>query len=385
MDASRFWWGLPGPQVFLNRTLSHLRDGRSVAILLPRFGPDPRELGEHVRSDWQEYGDFVSVRATAGKRPAAFLAKEFNLGSGTAFAPSAFPGALAGHHPGSVIFIPPGPVSDPDVWRRFMQDYAHASLHIPLDRRPLLLLLLEAEADFEDWSEDVGLAVERWDDVLSELDCLLFAMFLLRQDYHGSAENAERRLLAATTLAWVGLFDRELMILLAREDPLRLLDPSAFLVDFGLTRGWQKTTVPSWKEGSLQRVGGRTEVHSSILALRSQLSQRLWRTQVGVLLPVLEEFRLEFVRRHLANRLLPPFGTANDSVDSVDELSLGAICHHMRARRIHLDSGLMDLMVSAADARNDLAHGRPVGSEGLKTIERAGRFVSSSRPGHRLA
>jgi hypothetical protein len=112
-------------------------------------------------------------------------------------------------------------------------------------------------------------------------------------------------------------------------------------------------------------VNGEDVVHSVALAIRNddaELRRRIWKAEVAVLYPFLEERRL-----HLLPRLRPylrlPVETTYGPVEDVYDLELGQLVHFLRGR--NLPRELWRLLNVLTDMRHALAHLRPVPAEYL--------------------
>jgi hypothetical protein len=113
---------------------------------------------------------------------------------------------------------------------------------------------------------------------------------------------------------------------------------------------------PSWTAGSLDEWGGEACVHPLYLAANKPtlLTKRVWRGQVAVLFPWLEEFRQAVIRTY-RRHLRPDDLSYGGDVDSLD---WGPVCWQLG--RAGIDRWALDAIHAGRKIRNDLAHGRPV-------------------------
>jgi hypothetical protein len=113
---------------------------------------------------------------------------------------------------------------------------------------------------------------------------------------------------------------------------------------------------PNWTAGSLDEWGGEACVHPLYLAANKPtlLTKRVWRGQVAVLFPWLEEFRQAVIRTY-RRHLRPDDLSYGGDVDSLD---WGPVCWQLG--RAGIDRWALDAIHAGRKIRNDLAHGRPV-------------------------
>ena len=104
-------------------------------------------------------------------------------------------------------------------------------------------------------------------------------------------------------------------------------------------RGWGPNDAanPDWAQGTLQYVDGHQRRHSLIMAFagepgKSEIRRRIWRAQVAVLFPFLEEQRVVLLDQ-LRPMLRPATSSAVGSeLRDIQELELGQILFQVRSR-----------------------------------------------------
>lgn len=118
---------------------------------------------------------------------------------------------------------------------------------------------------------------------------------------------------------------------------------------------WQGSQ-PSWEDGSFDHWGGEPYLHPLFLASNNLplLRKRVWRGQVAVLFPRLEEYRQAVVHRH-RNHLRPDERSIGDDVDTLD---WGPICWQLG--NAGMSKRDLDALHAGRGLRNNLAHGQPV-------------------------
>ncbi len=149
---------------------------------------------------------------------------------------------------------------------------------------------------------------------------------------------------------------------LSLENKLGVLHPLAILEEIARERGWD-SDVPlgspdeRWARGMTERFGGTNHLHSALLALkgdRDAIEARVWRGEVGVILPFIEDQRALLVR-HLGRRFPLPWQPDKGKVISDPrKLQIGQIEYLLR--NMTVDRGLRRKVRMLCKMRNDLAH-----------------------------
>jgi hypothetical protein len=161
--------------------------------------------------------------------------------------------------------------------------------------------------------------------------------------------------------------DAALARALAELELRELLQPTEFLRAEAGRRGWDAARAHRrcWEDGLLDAVDGGEVVHAAALAVcgdDAELRRRVWRAEIRVLYPFIEELRLRLLSR-LRPYLRLPVETTYGLVDDVYDLELGQLVHFLRGR--NLPRELWRLLNVLAGMRHALAHLRPVPVEYL--------------------
>ncbi|HET7459979.1 MAG TPA: hypothetical protein VFJ82_01980 [Longimicrobium sp.] len=360
-------WRLPGPRHFLRRAADDLLDGRSLVMLLPGQGEAAGGLREGLTELWhlEETGAVEVLWAETDRTPERILAECLGAPPGERLTPVIF-AAAAGETPGRVLWIEGVEASVWPAWRTFLLEFQRAALTVPAYARNRLVVTLEgaAAATAETPPAEVGLATHRWDDVLDTQDALLLAAQLLRE--RNTLRPALRPLLAAA-IAQVALFDLDLVDRLAGEPVERILDPAPVLASLMHERGWQAGQQPTWADGSGAHVEGRFRPHAALDVRGDGVTERLWRAQVSVVFPAIEEHRQDMVRR-LAPHLRLPFHTEFGRVDNAHDLEIGHLYRQVCIHDLPLPAAERNRLGDFRKARNALAHGETLDSTLILTL-----------------
>ncbi len=190
--------------------------------------------------------------------------------------------------------------------------------------------------------------VEKVRDLFSPLDGAAYAAALPR-----SARPLEARLVASVAIevaAWdVGLLDQ--LTVLPIEKAVRP-DLHVQSWDDGRKTNWHGMPL-AWERACLDGWGGEDAEHALWLAANkpASLTKRVWRGQLTMLLPWIERQRLNLIERERRSLRPDPFRSGPD----IESLDWGPLSVQLeRARDLR---GFLEVF---REARNELAHGRPI-------------------------
>ena len=282
-------WDLPGARRFMDATGNSLRDGSSVVICFPSAVP---EGFDDALLD--NLGNALEVRRlTATVSPLEDLSRQ------------------CARHPSHVNSIS-DLCDDPDfrgllvrldnlnegnwpAWRDFLGRYAQTSRSRHLLGRSLFLVPLSSCDTLEPPPTDVALTHSIWDNILDDVDLLLFASERLRQR---SGDTLLRSLLA-NIVARVASWDFDTAAALLAESDRTILDPTEFLRAIAREKGWTADTPRDWQLGTESRSGVAHAARAALDNPPSEVNRRLWSAQLSVLLPWIEYRRYETVANNL--------------------------------------------------------------------------------------
>jgi hypothetical protein len=308
------WWRLPGPSRFLDRVLHELREGRGVVLALPEHHPDGLRAALYERAqaiDWWYWKVVDLAEGDGGESPARLLHR---------LCAPADPGrlldasTLAGCEDFRrlLLWVEGVTAVTWPAWRDFLEQYARACRPVPVAERALVCVPTVGLPTACPPNEDEALAYLSWRGAVGRLDMTLYLAQLL----------ADRRLpplhrgVALAVGAEIAGTDPQLAQGLASLEVSDLVQPTPLLWDLAQCRGWspREAASPRWSAGMVDELDGAEYVHSAALVAagrQEDLRRRVWRAEVGVLFPFIEEQRLRLleareVRRHLRLPLSRP-------------------------------------------------------------------------------
>lgn len=255
--------------------------------------------------------------------------------------------------PGLVVIVRKvGPGSWPE-WKLFLTEYELASRSVGEAERPLFLVFTEGVRLSAMPERAVALRVLACDNVLGELDTLLFVTSLLRKS--GRADYKMR--LVARMICRLALWDLSVAQFLVGRNPEELFSPEQVLTEalraLGMPPGLQRT----WESGGLQTFDDISCAHPFLVVsegdARRELTMRLWAAQATEVLPALELQRRVLI--HRMRGLVPvPIVVDGTRYDDLDRMEIGPLSHV--AHTCSLGRGIRHTAEKLKRLRNSLAH-----------------------------
>ena len=342
-------WSLPGPAAFIARVCS-IADRQKVVLLHAPFGEElvAQGLHDHLMRD----GRFTVLRVSLeghGSFEAA-LAEEAGLGPSSTAALANSP--LLQH---AAIVVRGGGASDPAL-----ATFARMICRQPAGEGPILVVVSQDGGCKLD-----GHPIQAVRDVFGPLDGAAYAAALPR-----ALRPLEARLVASVAIevaAWdVALLDR--LTALPTERAVRP-DMHISSWDQAETARW-RGLAPTWESGCVDDWGGEAAEHALWLAANrpSALSKRVWRGQLAMLLPWIEQQRQTIIEQERRALRPDPLRSGPD----IESLDWGPLSHQLD--RV---PQLKRLALAFRDARNELAHGRPISWVMIKACLDAARSTES--------
>jgi hypothetical protein len=219
----------------------------------------------------------------------------------------------------------------------------------------------------------VGLSTRRWDGWLQRHDIFVFSTTCVREQKTGLETDLVTALVSA-----LGGWDPELCARLAEHEISELLLPTGLLREFAAERCWSFSTSPlddvSWSQGLWQNYLGSQAPHTCFAEFLSgsrHIDHLIWRAEIGVLMPYIEEKRQQLIERYRSHFKLPHwtnFGVIEDVYDlEIRHVELllgrsGVISRHHAK-----------FVSQLKEARNALAHLEPVDPDLLLDLCRNAR------------
>ena len=361
------WWELPGPATFTSLMIDSLRQGKSVVVGFPEnYPPGLRQaVASLVSRDGQWHWRAIRLRdENEAHSPARVLARRFShklQGGHTTAA------AIAGMEElsGCIVWIDDMTEELWPYWKSFLSEFALACRTLDSDYLPSLCVPVVGSVSNELPAREPNLDSRRWRGCVSRLDMLILISRLLEAR---RMPNLHRQIALAVSLE-LSAFDPLLAERLCESELEELIEPADLLREYARSKDWLDPIESNWALGTLDTMDGREIVHSAALSISGDeraVIRRVWRGQVGVLFPFIEEQRVRLLSELSSHLRLPmetDFGVLKDPLD----LEIGHIFHQVR--RVGLRKETRELLRLLKDMRHALAHLRPVAFSALSAKE----------------
>jgi hypothetical protein len=371
MRHERFWWSLPGPAGFLDALESDVQSGRNVVIALPAHHPpglrdalEERILRRDERRFWRL--DLADESPEMCPTPAHLLHARFAPRDELNRRASADTVAESPYLSETVLWLEGLNETTWPQWRAFLNEYKDACRAREEYQRLLFLVPLVGQLTSNE--PDVTLAVRRWRSVVKRIDMMLYAMRLVDdEDEHPLYHD-----LAVAVVTEVAGFDPRMADRMAGEGLAQILDPFTIVSATAKERGWlgpaakgmSNHTDCGWERGLVDYRNGRPVLHAAAefaAGQRGSLARRVWRGQIGVLFPFLEENRLRFIRE-LRRHLRVPDEPMHGTIAELEALELSQIYYQVQKQ---VAKRRLEPLERCLWIRNELAHLRPIPADVL--------------------
>jgi len=358
----QIWWTLPGNRRYLDSLVDALSEGQSVIINLAALAPQGIETAlEQLLAERDYRTSRVSLPEEPPALPTSWLYEQLihdlpvekardihALGSEPTLA-------------GQVILLSVRDGANATAWTQFVSQ-AQAALRLrSVWERPFFILVARQQPPSRLPPPDSGLLVRHYlpSPQRHELRYLCSGFIAAQSDLDLFQE------LRLELVIHLGMWDAALCQDLSRQPLRELLNPMSLLRSWAEALGWnagdtvEDRTAETRLSGRSGTFTGGNLAHSAMAALRGdqrEINRRLWKAQIAVIFPYIEERRAYWVEktRHL---LRPPFQTGPDSkVNSAEDLEIGQLLYFIRARGQENAFGSLREVIWLKEARHKLAH-----------------------------
>lgn len=363
MTPWAYWWSLPGPSSFVRSLVGGLREGISLVVWLPRWAPPgldaavARGLDEGLR--WRKL-DLAHLDEAQICNPCRLLGLRYtNVPAHALYAGNEQVLIQSAEFAGMVVWVEGVSKQAWPHWRSFLDAYAEASRQRSLLERSMLCVVMRGCTPDPGLRTEVTLGSRVWRGYLSQVDMLAWAHF------HVSAvqEASEHPLFARLRLwlvAELAGFDPLLVEYAATREIGALVHPAPWLRAFAHRRGWSVQSDPDWADGGWDEMDGSRRRHTAWLALHDdhEVQRLVWRAQLAVLFPFLEEERVRYAKSHAA-------ALQRTSGRDTREIEIRDLCRALEGRLPAEEAEYLGLL---RQVRNGLAHLQHVPADRLQRL-----------------
>lgn len=378
-----YWWQLPGPAHFLAFVEDDLRQGKNVFLALPEYMPRDFlriALANRVKDDfWYWRPIFLQEEPKFRDEPVRLLFNRFVGRREARIDVNALVERDSFH--ANLIWLEgleEVSTSTWEAWKAFFKDYTHSCRKLAEGKRTLFCVPLVGTLATQILpGEALTLSIRRWCGVVEQLDMSLYISLLSKNTCFTNRLKKNLKIAISTELAGT---DPELAELLFKLPFENLLEPfdNLFnqLKEIAKERGWHEEQVrdPQWHLGMSDEIEGTFFIHAAAVALqgdkgKNELQRRIWRGQVRILFPFLEEKRIALLKELQHLRLLKvPFETSVGLIENLHDLELSHIYH--QTKNSHLPSKTRNLINILTDIRHTIAHLKPIEVKQWRELQR---------------
>lgn len=365
---SEAWWQLPGPAAFVDDLVADLREGRSLVITEPLHTPPGLRPALRRRLEAEDVWGFAAHDLAEGDGlalPDQVLRKHVRgLAQSEGFA-CLLAGAASARH--LVLWVEGLKPEALGAWRGFLEDFDHAARQED-DTHPRLCLCLTG---YHEPPEGLmkGLAVTRHRGCAEIADRFDMGLFNWQRWRRKGGHRLLRMIGSAMCTELAGT-DPELAARLGVLSLAELEHPIATLRSVGEAAGWCDGTQgpPSVADGRVEIWEGQPRGRSSWVACTgdaAEINRRIWRAQVAVLFPFIEEQRAAMLRdlsRYWKLPLQTRFGPVTD-VNDLELSHMARLASEQRAPRSKIA-----LLETMTEIRHRLAHVNPVPAKDIELL-----------------
>lgn len=352
------WWALPGPRSFIDAVVDDIRQGKSVLLCLPENTPDG--VSSAIQVSLEADFEWLSTAAEPGAAPIDFL-YELTV-------PEADPARLRNQtnltledgFRNKIIWLDDVPATDWTEWSCFFAEYERVSRAVPEARRSYFIVPLKGNRAGLALPEGVGLSARRWDAWLLRHDMQVYSTACVEERKSGLETD-----LVAALVSVLGGWDPELCDYLAGFDLRQLLDPGDLLSAFAGRRNWSNGPAAldqdAWRQGLWQTYLNIPTPHTCFAVFLNgsrHLDHLLWKAEVGVLMPYIEEQRQKLIELYRMHFKLPHY-TRTGVIEDVYDLEIGMI-EWILSRVGVVSKDCLRAITTLKDARNRISHLMPV-------------------------
>jgi hypothetical protein len=242
------------------------------------------------------------------------------------------------------------PVAWP-AWKAFLIEYDQACRVRSEGERGILCVQLSGAPAEDPPDENVALCVRRWGGYVDRLDMALYLSHML------PGSGLYKRIAVFVGVEVAG-YDKALAEVWASWDLKTMLAPMPALAAYARQRGWTPQTPLTWLAGATSELEGVSWTHSCHLALQGQVAEinrRIWRGQIGVVFPFIEESRIALLKE-LKRHLVPPFCVNSRVITDPYDLEVGEILYLVHKLRCPVSRETKCLLEHLKEMRHALAH-----------------------------
>lgn len=336
------WWGeLPNAEKFIEAVTLDLRDGKDVLLELPEHLPWEAAFYEQLAISLEKNGVVHALRELEDdphKEPGEIILRKFCKPERRAqYRPNIGYGRFLANSQGSTLSTALIEVHDLrngrlEVWLDFVREYRKA-----LSNDGAVFLLETRERP----ERTKGMSVHAYAGSIGSFDAYTFYM-ISASSYSGTL--LQRRYLAELAFTLCGS-DAELGGACLQNSFVFISKPLERLNDVC-------NTLFRADGGNFRLPGNKTN-----------LKKQVWQAQLRIVFPLLEDYRQDLIRKYRKDveHCLPIETAHGEIISEPEDVELGSLSWLIRQKRLNVTAYEETCIEVCKDARNSLAHLKPIG------------------------
>ena len=356
------WWQMPGPSRMTHFIAKDIRAGRNVAVCLPKSAPSGilHEIRGLLVPDDLLFSSVRQEDCLRNETPEDTLFRKFAPLASEDQTRTAVALCEQVSFQGRVIVLENIPGNQWPAWKSFLTEYESVSRTLsPLLRTIFVAKLVGSSALIPPQPEHL-LSIRRYDGFVQKIDMFLYAATVYANRSLGNVQKQLSMSLCTELSQW----DIQLCDVLAKMPFMSLLDPGQMLSAHAKDMEWDGISGMEerdelWAEGIVHEMDGQDIYHSAFLACKSDeraLNQRLWRAELAVLYPIIEEKRQSIINDLNKALQIPYIGPRGEKIENVKDLEIGHIHAQLQMKRSGYLEDYRKQVGKLRILRNALAH-----------------------------
>ena len=391
------WWDLPGPDRYLSQVAHDLRNGVNVILELPEHVPDGlrRALRRRLPAGEGVAFEHLSLNALSVQSPLTLLFERYFPDATPSISRSAQSVVECAAFGAQIIWVDGITSQSWPPWSKFLDEY-HRACHaaVASSYATFCVPLIGDLAESSLGAHSQCLRIHRWQGRIHHLDMLLYAAARVPED----SMTALQREVAVAVIANLALWDPAVVHRLCEQPLQRIFSPEDTLSKLARERNWSSSEMAdcdsTWHNGTQDNFDNSMKAHSAWLCQAGEIHEvrrRIWRGQVAILFPFIEERRQDLLRALAAELILPSTKLRGDRppevINQANRLEIADLRRQLSQLGLRHGTEIGAFVEGLERMRNGLAHfadtGVPISAEQLSTPEMKNwqtvldRFVAS--------
>lgn len=348
------FYELPGPSAFLDGIEADIQEeGGSVILNMGRLAPPGwrEELNRRMGSDWR----WTPVDANESS-PLAGLTKGVQSRNNVIDSVESIYN-LEGIEQ-RIFIIEPSDEAVANTWMEFLPKFADITRQQPRLSRCSIVLSISS-GPLKLMADNVMVKPYSFKGIVTPIDMLIYAY----QHIPETPGNGVLRNLRAQLSMELSLWDFDLCKELAPLSAAALIEPDSILKRYAEKVGFQEMVSEEDNDrlieaGARGLFEGEERFHSAMLVLGNDpkgIKQRVWRAQLRVLYPFVEEHRQKIITKYARLIKLPHTRKDGIKISSLQEMEIGDIKVNLYSN-LQFHKKLKNFVRNLWIIRKDLAH-----------------------------